>query len=84
MATIKIVPISTKTIGKFDAEITGIDPTDHDCLKGTIDTPGAAIVSAEWNLDGTCRDSIPQCNLDLSQNEVVDAINCARKLGVQN
>lgn len=81
MATIKIDPIPCKTTGGFDAEITGIDPTDHDCLKGTINTPGAGTINGKWNLGGTCRDNDSKCDLDPRQDEVADAIGTARKVG---
>lgn len=84
MATITIEPIPTKTTGGYDAKITGIDPTSHDCLKGTIDTPGAGTIKGNWNLGGTCRDSDPKCNLDPRQDEVADAMNTAKELGARD
>lgn len=81
MATVKISPITTQTTGGYKADITGIDPTDHDCLSGTIDTPGSSTIDAKWNLGGICRDNDSSCNLDTHRSEVADAVETAKKLG---
>jgi hypothetical protein len=82
MATILIEPITTKSIGGFPVTIDGIDPTDHDCLRGSITTPGGGISRGSWDLNGTMRDGHPDCNLNTRDDAVAaDAAATARQLG---
>jgi hypothetical protein len=81
VAVVVIQPVETKTRGGLDAEITGIDPVDPDCLKGTVDAPALGKLNVTWDQGGICRDQDPDCNLDLSDSEVQDAIETAKKLG---
>ena len=83
MAVIIIQAVPTKTVGGFDAIITGIDPTNGDCLIGTIDTPRSGIKDFEWNLGGICRDTDESCNLDMRKNETHNLRVTAEKLGVK-
>lgn len=69
MAAILIQPFDITTVGKLSATITGIDPTDHDCLLGTVDGK-----PARWNSDGTARDWPSAANIDVTDSEVMDAL----------
>jgi hypothetical protein len=42
-----IAPVATQTKGGYPAEVTGIDPTDHDYLIGTIDRPGLGKIGVD-------------------------------------
>jgi hypothetical protein len=55
--------------------------TDHDCIIGTIDTPGLGKIRARWNDVGICRSQTDQCNLNVSTPEVADVVETAKKLG---
>jgi hypothetical protein len=66
MATVLIVPVVTKTKDGCQAEVSGIDVTDHDCLIGTIDTPASGKIEVAWNDVGICRDTPQGCNLDIA------------------
>jgi hypothetical protein len=81
MATVLIAPVTTQTSGGYPAEVTGIGPTDYDCLIGTIDTPGLGKIPARWNTVGICRGQTPQCNLDVRTPIVADVVQTAKKLG---
>lgn len=56
---LKVEKIILKTVGGFDAEITGIDPSSSDCLNGTIS--GKSVM---WDFYGKCRDNDTGCNFD--------------------
>jgi hypothetical protein len=81
MATVLIAHVATQTTGGYPAQVTGIDPTDHDCLVGTIYTPGAGEVDARWNNVGICRGKTDGCNLDVNTSDMTDVIKTAKKLG---
>ncbi|MQX38624.1 hypothetical protein [Roseospira navarrensis] len=81
MATLKIETVKTKTKGGYDAEITGIDPTDTDCLRGTINTPAKGMENGKWNLGGICRDKADECNIIPNSEEITDVIDTAKRLG---
>jgi hypothetical protein len=81
MASIQIKPVSTKTTGGFAATIDSIDPTNSDCLEGTVVTPGAGQIPVLWDLSGIARDKTPSCNLDMRNNETADLRDTAKKLG---
>jgi len=81
MATILIAPVVTQTTGGYPAQVAGIDPTNHDCLVGTIDTHGMGRVDARWNDAGICRDKSESCNLDMRTPELADVVQTAKKLG---
>ena len=52
MATLMIYPINARSTGGNPVIINGIDPTDHDCIKGEIRT-AERLIQARWNLNGT-------------------------------
>lgn len=79
MAVVLITPVSTTTRGEYDAKITGIDPTDTDCLHGTVDVKHGS-KNRKWNDVGICRDSPEELNLDPNTQEVGDVIETAKKL----
>ena len=81
MATIIIDPIATYSKGSYSVTITGIDPTEHDCIKGTIVTPGAGIQQGEWNLAGTMRGGKDNSNLDPRDEVTSNVIATAISLG---
>ncbi len=80
MATLLIQPIVVTTIGGMQARITGIDPTNHDCLEGGI-LPINPLTRTQWNLNGIARDSHDDCNLDMRADELSDLARLARQLG---
>jgi hypothetical protein len=81
MATVLIAPVATQTKGGYPAEVTGIDPTDHDYLIGTIDRPGLGKIGATWNDVGICCGETPKYNLDMRRPEVANVVKTAKKLG---
>ena len=83
MATLKVVPIKVKSIDGNPVEITGISPTDHDCIAGTITLPGQGPKKAEWNLSGLMRDGSDPCNLDMRSGELAELARLARQLGAK-
>jgi hypothetical protein len=74
MTTVLIAPVATPTKGGYAAEVTSIDPADHDCLRGTIDIPGAGRIDARWNDNGICRDNDDACNLKITTREVANVL----------
>lgn len=81
MASIIIKTINTTTIGGFNATVSSIDPTDSDCLEGTVQTPGAGLKEVRWDLNGICRDNHDSLNLDMRNNETHDLLETAKRLG---
>jgi hypothetical protein len=83
MATLRLVPINLKSRAGLDVAINGLDPTDHDCIKGTINTSASGQIDAEWNLSGLMRGGTPSgdCNLDMTLPEMVYISNLAQQLG---
>ncbi len=75
MATILIEKISVTTKNGTNAEITGIDITDTDCLHGNVKG-----TNVRWDENGTCRDKIDAFNIDAKENEVSEALNTVKKL----
>ena len=81
MATILIDPINIQSRGGFPVCITGIDPTDHDCIVGIVDPIGTPRMNARWNENGTMRGGTDNSNLDMSADEMVDIVGLLQKLG---
>lgn len=81
MVSIIIKTIETKTSGGFNATISSIDPTNSDCLEGTVQTPGAGLKEVRWDLCGFCRDNPGDLNLDMRKNEMHDLRETATRLG---
>lgn len=79
MTTIRIEPISTKSLGGLDIEITGIHLGTSDFIGGTITGP-ARTWQASWDVGGLCRDNDPLCNLDISDPDVANFIHDAKSL----
>lgn len=79
MAVIPITPVATTTRGGYAAEITGIDPTDTDCLHGTVQVNHGS-KNRKWDDAGICRNSPEELNLSPSAPEVSDVIETAKKL----
>ena len=83
MATLLIAPIEEKSVGGYPVIITGIAPTDHDCIVGKITTPGQQTTGARWNLSGIMRDGTDLCNIDLNSDDLLQVANLAKKLGAE-
>lgn len=83
MATIKIKPIEVQSRGGYPVVITGISPTHHDCISGTIETPGAGTIDGQWDLSGYLRGGTDPCNLDTSLEELADLFQLSRQLGAK-
>lgn len=83
MATILIESITTATRGGFPVHIVGLDPTNGDCIIGDIQPHGAPQTRVRWNLGGTARNQTPNCNLDMSDDDLSELARLARQLGVK-
>lgn len=81
MAIIQIDPIPMQSKGGYPVTITGIDPTDQDCLAGGIVTKGQGLTAAKWNLSGIMRGGTDNSNLNTQTDEFIDVSGLARKLG---
>ena len=81
MATIQIDPIEVKSRGGHAVTITGLRPTDTDCLVGSIVTPGKNLSNEQWNLSGIMRGGVDACNLDMSSAALEELARLARQLG---
>ena len=85
MATLKIEPIQVVSRDHNRVVITGISPTDHDCIVRQYWT--GAGMSADgphnglWNLFGIRRGGTPGENLDMSGVDLAELAKLARKLG---
>jgi hypothetical protein len=81
VATIQIDTINTKSTGGYPVTISGLCPTDHDCIAGAIVTPGTSLTPARWNLSGIMRGGTDKCNLNMSADEMHDLGELAKRLG---
>lgn len=82
MAIIVIEPVAATTKRGYNAAITGIDPTDTDCLKGTVSRTALGTIDVRWDLAGICRNQTPDLNLDTSSSgDAGDVALTAKKLG---
>lgn len=80
MTSILIEPVTSQTIGSYPLEITGIDPTSHDCLVGTLTTPGKGTTREAWNLSGIMRGGSSPLNLDIGADELGAVFDLAKHL----
>lgn len=83
MATIKVEPIQTHTRAGYPATITGISPTNHDCIVGEVTLPSIGLKRQVWDLNGTARDSVDGCNLDMNEDELAEVADLAKHLGTR-
>ena len=81
MATLQIEEIHTQSSAGWAVVLTGLDPTHHDFISGTIDTPGQGVVAGEWNGSGILRGGIPQGNIDPNDPAVSELIALGKQLG---
>ena len=82
MAIIVIEPVAVTTKGGYSATITGIDPTDSDCLKGTVSGTALGTIAVRWDLAGFCRNQASDLNLNTSSSgDACDVAITAKKLG---
>lgn len=79
MTTLLIGPITTKSVGGYPATITGIDPQNDDILIGEIAT-NAGKMKGRWNSSGIMRGGTSDCNLDIADDDINDAIDLANKI----
>lgn len=70
MATIELIPIITKTNGGFPAEVTGLDPSESNCIIGTVTLPTQKRQRVQWSATGICR----------NKPQEYDLVNKSRKL----
>ena len=83
MATLLIDQIKTKSYGGYDVVITGIDPLHHDCLIGTINTPGMGLIDGQWDLSGYLRSGTENTNLNMAADELQELIALAEHLSAK-
>lgn len=81
MVVIQIDPISIRSAGGHAVTISGLRPTDHDCIIGSIVTPGTSLTKASWNLSGIMRGGTDSCNLDMRAPTLTELSDLARRLG---
>ena len=81
MATLLIKEIHVTSRGGYNVIITGVVPTDHDCIVGTIDTPGQGVISGCWNLSGYLRSGTNSCNLDMNNSLLAELSDLLKQLG---
>ena len=81
MATILIEPVSTTSKGGFPVTVTGIAPTDHDCIIGEINTPSAGKRRQVWDKNGRARDNDESCNINMSDDELREIAALSDQLG---
>lgn len=79
MTELLIAPINVKSKGGYRVRITGLNPTDHDCIVGEI-TPPSGPIQARWNLSGLMRNGSDECNLVMNSEELSDLKLTAEKL----
>ena len=84
MAAILIEQVGGLSVGSHVVEITAIDPTDQDCLIGTIVTSGKGTTREAWNLNGLMRGGSDPVNLDMQSGAFSEVVSLAKKLGAPN
>jgi hypothetical protein len=81
MATLKIEPIVVESIGKNRVVITGISPTDDDCLIGEYwSRRDGGPNSAMWDLSGLMRGGTDALNLDMRDVSLTELANLVVQL----
>ncbi len=83
MATLKIHPIEIYSKGRNRVLITGISPTDHDCIVGEMWTKLEGPIPSVWNLSGLRRGGTHESNIDMSSEELKDLSKLAVQLGAR-
>lgn len=83
MATLKIEPIEVASRGKNRVVITGLDPTDHDCIVGQYWLGRDGPHNGSWNLSGLLRDGDESRNLDMNEGSLSELAILARQLGAK-
>jgi hypothetical protein len=81
MATLKIEPILTTSIGGWDVVLTGLDPTDHDFIVGNITTPALGAIPGKWDGAVFLRNGHSDGNIRPNDAEIAELIALARQLG---
>jgi hypothetical protein len=80
LAVISIQPIQAKTVTGWPVVIDGLYPVSSDYLHGTITPPSGSPINGSWDAHGRCRDQHPDCNLDLDNGALGEAIETAEAL----
>jgi hypothetical protein len=80
LAVISIQPIQAKTVAGWPVVIDGLYPVSSDFLHGTITPPSGNSIGGSWDAHGRCRDQHPDCNLDLDNGALGEAIETADAL----
>ncbi len=83
MATIQIHPIEVYSNGRHRVVITGISPTDYDCIVGELYTKMDGPVHAVWDLSGLMRGGQDAFNLNMGDEELQGIANLALQLGAK-
>ena len=83
MAVLKIEPVTIQSVGGHQITLTGIDPTNSDCLHGSIQSGTQAPRNGRWDLGGRMRDASDDCNIDMRDDEISELAALARKLGAE-
>ncbi len=83
MAILKIEPIKVATRGGLDALITGLEPTDHDCIVGEVFSRTDNLTNARWNLSGLHRGGSDASNLDMREAQLQELATLAKRLGAK-
>ena len=81
MATLKIEPITLKSKIGNRVVITGIDPTDTDCIIGEYWSGHDGPHAGSWNLRGIRRGGNEGSNLTV--DAIAEISKLARKLGAE-
>jgi hypothetical protein len=82
VATLKIEEICTTSIGGWPVVLTGLDPTAHDFIIGTIAPPGQPTISGAWNASGLRRGGSAQMDsLDINDPVIADLVALGLQLG---
>jgi hypothetical protein len=80
LAVISIQPIQAKTVAGWPVVIDGLYPVSGDFLHGKITPPTGNPINALWDANGQCRDRHTDCNLDLDNCQLDEAIETAQAL----
>jgi hypothetical protein len=78
MVAILIQTVHVKTKGGHKAEVTAIDPTNYDCIVGTVHCRALGATPVRWNDVGMCRDRDESCNIDMEGDDLLDVLETLR------
>jgi len=81
MATLKIEEILAQSDAGWPVVLTGLDPTDHDFIVGTISTPGQGVIPGKWDESGFLRNGTSSGNINPTDAEIADLIALGKLLG---